>query len=240
MYTKHLKAGRIRPESTVIQPIERFGDPKHYNLLLLVGLDGSPGGLRRFLVSESHVSNLGPRWQQLLSSCQSVPRTRYPFRTTIKTINLRDEDTNAIRMIMHLAHVQFNKLPEKLDFKEIVRLAEVAERYAVQHMLAHHIDGWIAPYRDRLLDPGYEEWLYIAYQFGFETEYLELAKHLALHCCVDVSGTRLLSPVNHELLDKQRFPVLALGTFMCGPLMKFIERVHLQERLPVCMLVVGY
>jgi hypothetical protein len=114
---------------------------------------------------------------------------------------------------MHLAHVEFSKVPDKLDFKEIVRLAEVAERYGVNRLLVNNIDGWLAPYRDRLLEPGYEEWLFVAYQFGYESEYIELAKHLALRCRVTADGAWLFAPdANGDFGPLEgRFPGNTLG-----------------------------
>lgn len=40
---------------------------------------------------------------------------------------------------------------------------------------------------------GYEQWLYVACQFGLVEEYLRLAKHLALNARVDDNG-ELLNP----------------------------------------------
>ncbi|KAJ4331936.1 hypothetical protein N0V95_009777 [Ascochyta clinopodiicola] len=189
----------------VAKPLERFGRTEGPKVLLLVGHDGLPGGSCRFLVSQSCLQALGPRWQQLLSS-RSKPRIRNPLSTLPKTISLRDEHTNAMRLIMHIAHLQFTKLPKQLDFQDIVHLADIAARFDAHGLVVSHIDAWLAPYRDRLLHPGYEEWLFIAYEFGYETEYLELAKHLAIRCRVDPSGNCLLVPGIGGLLEG-KFPV---------------------------------
>jgi hypothetical protein len=212
MRPNNLSIEPVRPGSSVVQPIERFASSKGSEVLLLVGHDGLPGGFRQFLVSESHVRALSLRWDQLLSR-RPETRIRMLFRTSVKTISLRDENTNAIRLIMYIAHLQFSRLPDRLDFKEIVRLAEVAERYTVTHLLVKLIDGWLEPYWGRLLAPGYEEWLYVTHQFGYETEYLEIARHLSLRCRVDASGTRLLAPGTDNAFEGC-FPIGALGTSM--------------------------
>lgn len=188
---------------------ERFGKNKGPKVLLLVGHDGLRSGFRQFLILESCIQNLGPRWQELLSN-QSIARPKRFFSKAPKTISLRDENVNAIRIILQIAHLQFNKLPKKLDFEEIVHLADVAARYDASTLLIAHIDTWLAPYRERLLHPGYEEWLFVAHQFGYEKEYLELAKHLAVHCRVDPSGVWLLAPESDDVVQG-KFPIDTLG-----------------------------
>ncbi|XPS71856.1 hypothetical protein M3J09_004033 [Ascochyta lentis] len=193
----------------VAKPVERFGKTKGSKVLLLVGNDCLPGGFRQFLVSQSCLQDLGPRWQSLLCN-RSRDRLGEAFSASPKTISLRDEDANAMRLIMHVAHLQFTKLPKSLDFQDIVHLADIAARFDAHGLVASHIDAWVAPYHGRLLHPGYEEWLFIAYHFGYETEYLRLAKHLAVHCRVDPSGRWLLAPSTDVVLEG-KFPADTLG-----------------------------
>lgn len=204
--------GKSEPKGLppVPKAIERFGKASGSKVLLLVGHDGLPGGCHRFLVSEPCLYNLGLRWQELLSN-QSITKPSSLFGKSPKTVSLRDEHANTVRLIMHIAHLQFTKLPRTLDFPELVHLADVAARYEAHSLLVNNIHSWLEPYLGRLLDPGYEEWLFIAYQFGYEAEYLELAKHLALHCRVDPSRTWLLAPGTEHILEG-KFPVDTLGT----------------------------
>ena len=196
-------------------PIERFGNANGPDVLLLVGYGGD---CHSFLISESILYQLGPRWRCLLSNRSIMqPKGLFSglfggrFSNSPKTLNLQREHPEAIRIILLIVTLQFIKVPETLDFPEIVHLADVAARYDAHSLLANRIDAWLAPYRERLLWPGYEEWLFIAHQFGYETEYLELAKYLAIHCEVESSGERLLAPGTPYTLEG-RFPVDTLGT----------------------------
>jgi hypothetical protein len=76
-------------------------------------------------------------------------------------------------------------LPKTLDFEQIVQLAIIAERYDLNHLLIGHVDSWLAPYHACLLKASFEEWLFVAWQFGLEDHYLTLANHLAMNCQVD-------------------------------------------------------
>ncbi|KAF2624192.1 hypothetical protein BU25DRAFT_163068 [Macroventuria anomochaeta] len=183
-------------------PIERFGETNGPAVLLLVGRGG---GSHQFLISESSLCTLGPRWKGLLSN-RSITKSKRLFSKSPKIINLQGEHPNAIRVILHIATLQFTKVPTTLDFPEIVHLAEAVARYDAHSLLVNYIDTWLAPYRERLLHPGYEEWLFIAHQFGYETEYLELSKHLAIHCRVDPTGKQLLAPETPFVLEG-KFPI---------------------------------
>jgi hypothetical protein len=75
-----------------------------------------------------------------------------------------------------------------LSFRQLVDLAVTSKRYATNRLLIPFLSHWTAPYRERFLEPGKEEWLFIAYQFGYEEDYRKLAKYLSLHCRADEHG----------------------------------------------------
>lgn len=106
--------------------------------------------------------------------------------------------------------MEFTKLPQKLDFPELVRLAQVAARWECHALLAPFIDAWVAPWRARMFNPGYEQWLYIAHEFGYESEHLDLSRHLATRCSVDAQD-RLLALDGTILESRGAFPFETLG-----------------------------
>lgn len=87
-----------------------------------------------------------------------------------------------VRVIMLIAHLQTTVLPVAFDIYELMRLAQVAEKYGVYHVLRGHITEWTASYRLKMFDDGFEEWLWIAYHFGLEDDYLTLADRLTFSC----------------------------------------------------------
>jgi len=170
--------------------IERFGKSAGRDVFLLVG---SACNRRRFVLSESILRQLGPRWKSLLSSAStSTGHCCSRLRKRPKMLNLRDDRPESIRIILLIATLQFDKVPKALDFADIVHVTDVAVRYEAHSLLAGYMDGWLDPYRDRLRSRGYEDWLYIAKQFGYEAEYAELAWFLVVNCEVDPSGEKLV------------------------------------------------
>jgi hypothetical protein len=173
---------------------------------LIIGHERNPGGRVVLTVSEPHMRNLSARWAELVARQKSKCRLQ-PSGT--KKIRLREEDGRTMCIYMSIAHLQFQQLPDHLDFPEIVRLAEAAERFDMHHLLAAHIGRWVSPYRSKLMHKGYEEWLFVAYHFGYEDEYLNLAKYLAMNCRIGEGGV-LLAPGKDDALTGL-FPSRALG-----------------------------
>jgi hypothetical protein len=165
-------------------------------ITMLVGNEAVPGGLRRFYVSRPHVEQISARWRNTI---QRNTSTLFRGLRRTRPILFPDDDANTIRLVLLIAHLQSQKLPKRLSLAELVSLAKVAERYDLNHILISYLDTWLAPHRARLLETGYEQWLYVAWQFGLEDDFLELATYLAVNCWVNSNGA-LLVPTTQDLV----------------------------------------
>jgi hypothetical protein len=92
---------------------------------------------------------------------------------------------------MQIVHLRFKVLASRLSFLQLVDLAVASQRYNMHEVLMPFLSTWTAPHRQGILHPGKEQWLFIAYQFGYEADYRHLAKHMALNCRVDKDGNLL-------------------------------------------------
>jgi hypothetical protein len=194
--------------------VERFGKVAGPDVLLLVGR-----GADQFVcvLAESILRQLGSCWESLLSAQAKYAKkflnmSHDSARGRTKMVNLRDEHPNSIRLILLIATHQYQKLPKMLNFPEIVHLAETAGRYGAKSLLVGYVDGWLTPYRDKLISAGYEEWLLIAHQFGYEDEHRKLARFLAMNCEIDETGKQLLAPGSGAFAERM-FPLEIHGTF---------------------------
>lgn len=194
---------------------ERISNINTDQIVVIAGTEESLNSLRKFIVSRPHMIALSPRWKEVVSRQSKLQAKiiRRPFwgRKATTHVVLPSDDAAAVRLVLCIAHLQYDKLPKKLDFQELVRLAEVAERYELNPILLPHVKPWLQHYISRLLEPGYEQWLYIAWQFGFEEEFLKLACHLALRCAVN-DGGQLLIPTTDQVVEG-RFPKGVLRKF---------------------------
>lgn len=213
--------------------IECFGKFHGPEVLILVGHGGD---CATFHLAESYLHHLGDRWTALRGTkAHQLPRGLFRglfsgifggsfggvfkgpfnglpgFRKNPKILNLKGDYPDAIRILLQIATHEYAKLPKRLHFSEIVHLAEVAARWECHKMLANFVEGWIAPYRDMLFQPGYEQWLFVAHEFGYEQEYLDLSRYLAIHCSVDPQD-RLIALDGSLLEDRGKFPFDTLRT----------------------------
>lgn len=97
-----------------------------------------------------------------------------------------EDNAAALEVILQVLH----HLPVKksLSFKELVEVAEVADKYQIIKPLKRDIDIWMKPYADKLCQPGYENSLAIAWVFGMEEEFRKLSEELAWTASVGRNG----------------------------------------------------
>ncbi|KAH7392623.1 hypothetical protein BKA66DRAFT_567951 [Pyrenochaeta sp. MPI-SDFR-AT-0127] len=188
-----LSNGSLGDQAEYITPISKD------SLQLIVGHESLPTGLRKLIVSRPHVTALSAVFHEI-----SKRRNK-----KTKQVLLPEDDADMIRLIMLIAHLQSMKLPQDLDLNELVRLALVVERYKVGHILSPYLDAWLAPHRQNMFDPGYEQWLFVTYHFGLEEEYLLLANHLVLHCHMDEDFDLVHPATGHQVIKMRRSRLIA-------------------------------
>lgn len=203
-----------RPVSS--RPLSNFAlvasnDTEHFTemnnkdtITFIAGKEDSPHGIRKFVASRPHVVALSTRFKELVDRHTGTIRRPFRCHKVTKPISLSTEDALAFRLVLCIAHLQYEKLPLRLDFIDIVRLTEAAERFELHSILLVHLESWLRPYYQKLFVPGFEQWLYISHQFNFDKITLKLASHLAMNCSINNQG-RLLMKNSDRPIDG-RFP----------------------------------
>lgn len=75
--------------------------------------------------------------------------------------------------VLHHAPVK-----EKLEFKDIVGIAEMADKYELARPLRLQVIQWIQPYLKNKTHVGYEDFLAISWVFGLPVEFKAVSKEL--------------------------------------------------------------
>lgn len=175
--------------------------------MMIVGNEDTPSGLWKFCVSRVTLEQISTRFSEAVARNTKV--SRLGFLKT-KVIIFPDDDARAMAAVLYFAHYKFEKLPLDLSLDDTVNLARLSERYDLNGFLRINLERWFKPHRQRILEEGYERWLYVAWQFGLGYDYVKLADFLQRECPVDEQG-RLLSPFTERLLDEGYFPPHSLG-----------------------------
>jgi hypothetical protein len=174
-------------------------------MIIIVGNEDSPSGLRKVETSRPHIAHLSHRWAEAF-----IHKIVRHYVGLVHVI-FPDDDANAMCLLLAIAHTDTANLPVRLSLDEIIRLAQVAERYDLNHLLVGYLEPWLAPHRQRITERGYEHWLYVAWQLGLEKDYLFLADYLAVNCAIN-EQKKLLIPSTDRLFIGH-FPRNALRKF---------------------------
>ncbi|KAF2808736.1 uncharacterized protein BDZ99DRAFT_463624 [Mytilinidion resinicola] len=124
-----------------------------------------------------------------------------------------DDDPKALLFVLRAIHLKSMELPKQLTFDEVVKVAVICAKYDTVATVNWKIfvrdrvdnfakgygvskgfkDGTDAPLANWYLEPGKEEWAYVAWTFGFAFQFTELAKHLIRTGRTDSEGNLLNS-----------------------------------------------
>ncbi|KAF2263214.1 hypothetical protein CC78DRAFT_288331 [Lojkania enalia] len=151
---------------------------KKGNLILIVGCEEKRNGPRKLQVSHDAVRRLSPIWASLIGHNRNWPPRAHKIR-------LNREDPDMLTLVMRIAHADFENLPKCLEFRQLLNLALISSWYQTNRVLKPFLPMWTQPFKNQILKPGHEEWLFIAYQFGYEEDLVMLCKYLTLNISVD-------------------------------------------------------
>ena len=103
-------------------------------------------------------------------------------------ILLPEDDLNALKLLLWIAHLHFNKVPARLEFEELVAVAVLTDKYQATRMISPWLSGWVANLKDTVYKDGYEEWLWIAWEFGLADIFKKVANKLFWQSRTNANG----------------------------------------------------
>jgi hypothetical protein len=139
-------------------------------------------------------------------------------------IPLPEDDLNALTILLWIAHLHFNKVPARVDFEELVAVAVLTDKYQATQMVSPWLSGWVENLKDTVCKDGYEEWLWIAWEFGLADVFGRVASKLfwesktnANGDCVTAKGKILAKNMPPEIIGNG---VSQIFFSWCGPRIK--------------------
>ncbi|KAK5694967.1 hypothetical protein LTR17_024728 [Elasticomyces elasticus] len=118
-------------------------------------------------------------------------------------MEMQDDDPDALKIVLNIAHLRFEAVPQSLDFKQLLSLAILTDKYQATRVLRPWIADWTMDLTRFVGKPGYEECAWIAWEFGLEVEFEHIVTYLILHAKVDHEGSCL---VDDEYLESKQLP----------------------------------
>ena len=167
-------------------PIDPNGD-----LTLIVGADDD---VRMFLVSSKALTLASPVWRAMLS-------TRNGFKEAgSEEISFPDDKSEALFIVLLTCHLRFQVVPKKVEFKTLMDLCTVCDKYDCISLLQPWFSAWMSPWLKHVGQHGYEGWAFIAWVIGDVDIFKRAIDHVVLNCKMDESG-QCLTKDGNEVLD---------------------------------------
>ena len=106
-------------------------------------------------------------------------------------VSFEDDDPPALRILLDIAHLNFNQIPKRLDFVTLLKISVLCDKYDTVRLVTPWIRKWTESLKEQVYAPGHEEWLFIAWTFGDVNTYTLLTHDLVLGSRASYDGTLL-------------------------------------------------
>lgn len=134
-----------------------------------------------FIVSSKAMCLASPVWRAMLD-----PQGPWAKQAS-GTYSLPEDDQNALLIILRIAHLHFNELPDVLVvYEHLLQLAVLCDKYDTVQLVRPWISKWQAPLQAQAEESGrdgylgYETWLFIAWTFGDKAVFKKISRTLVL------------------------------------------------------------
>ncbi|KAF2147488.1 uncharacterized protein K452DRAFT_8075 [Aplosporella prunicola CBS 121167] len=138
-------------------------------------------GQEVFVVASQPLCLISPYWRKMIGPGSCFKEAKE------KEIVLPEEDTRGLTVFLNIVHLQFHNVPNELDFETLLSLSILTDKYLATISVRPWIQKWLA----NLYPPesgDYEEWLWIAWEYGDGAIFNNVANSLALNIKMNDSG----------------------------------------------------
>ena len=140
------------------------------------------------IVCSSHVLCLAsPVWRAMFEN-----KDRFLEGNTGKA-HFHDDNPEALLIILRIAHLQYQDLPSELQFRGLVNLAVICDKYETTKIVRPWLARWEKPWTFFGTTSGHEELLFISWTFGNDEIFTKVLSHLIRNCVPRNAGVYLPS-----------------------------------------------
>ncbi|KAL1624916.1 hypothetical protein SLS54_003640 [Diplodia seriata] len=210
------------PEMKVLPEAVYFDEQGDTRILVRDGCDTYN---KAFIVSSKALGFASHVWKKMQSGHFKEGQ---PGTDGMMTIFLPHDETDALTILLNIAHLRFDRLSRNpLPFEQLRALATLTDKYGATIMLRPWIKDWVGSlwgFGD--WDAGQEEWLMIAWEYGYEDKFETLARDLTRYSGANEDGKlvthagRVLDPDNEDC----RFPPGIIESIMSA-------RKHVMDKM---------
>ncbi|KAK8207565.1 hypothetical protein IWZ01DRAFT_370805 [Phyllosticta capitalensis] len=129
-----------------------------------------------FIVSSKVMSLACDAWNTMLNGQFKEAQSTSGERK----IDLPDDDPVALAILLNIAHLRFDLVPSPISFSLLLKVTVLTDKYDMTRVIRPWATSWIDGLGSQLsvTSPGYEEWLWIAWELGNKSKFECLTAHL--------------------------------------------------------------
>lgn len=117
---------------------------------------------KTFVVSSKAMCLASPVWSAMLN-----PKSHFKeAKPDNGEISLKDDDQEALSILLDIAHLRFSKIPLSLTYELLVGVAVLCDKYDLVTLVRPWLPKWYEKLWDLRNGDGFEKWLFIAWTFG--------------------------------------------------------------------------
>ncbi|KAK8159925.1 hypothetical protein BC567DRAFT_167590 [Phyllosticta citribraziliensis] len=105
-----------------------------------------------------------------------------------REVALPDDDPTALKILLDIAHLRFKLVPATLDFPVLLKVTVLTDKYDATRLIRPWATSWINAAQHLVVRPGYEEWLWIAWELGQRHTFNNLTNHLVRTARLEENG----------------------------------------------------
>lgn len=129
------------------------------------------------LSSQSRVFSNSLEWASKFKTALQVRRAQI-LTPSEPAVMFLDDDTAAMELVLLVLHHKYQEVPLKPKFNVLVKVAGICEKYFLHTPLRPFGTKWCFEWKDQLCQPGYEDWIMLAWAFGLREEFKKVTTDL--------------------------------------------------------------
>ena len=98
----------------------------------------------------------------------------------MKEVDFRDDDGEALLLLLRIAHHQYNDIPTTLAYKTLLNVAVLCDCYSYVELVEPWLSQWLSDEQKSSKEAEHENWLFIAWVFGRDKVFSDLAAKMVL------------------------------------------------------------
>ncbi|TVY49043.1 hypothetical protein LOCC1_G001345 [Lachnellula occidentalis] len=109
----------------------------------------------------------------------------------VDELDFSDDNGNALLLLLQIAHLQFRRVPDKVDFQLLHQVAVLCDLYDCVTLIEPWVESWITKAHELPMPLGsgvQDQWIFIAWVFGKEEIFGNCATTLTRVVTVDLQG----------------------------------------------------